>query len=197
MGAMPRFARWIVNVRTGARAARFLPIVAPSLNLDSTSRVLELGSGGGGMLAALQQRYRPASLVGTDFDPFEVAAARTYLTRRWGELPATIDVRQADALSLPFEDGSFDCVFAVEVLHHVEDHRTDYEKRPAALREIRRVLRPGGQLVYADFSEKERLRGSLRDLGFVPVALHRRRRSEVGVFASPDGSPRARSATSR
>jgi ubiquinone/menaquinone biosynthesis C-methylase UbiE len=195
MGAMPRFARWLVNVRTGARAARFLPMVAPSLNLDSTSRVLELGSGGGGMLAALHERYRPASLVGTDYDPFEVAAAQRYLTRRWGEIPPTIDVRQADALSLPFADGSFDCVFALEVLHHVEERHTDYEKRPTALREIRRVLRPGGRLVYADFSQKERFRDSLRELGFVPVLLHRRRRSEVGIFASPDGPSYDRTAT--
>ncbi|OKJ39171.1 MULTISPECIES: class I SAM-dependent methyltransferase [unclassified Streptomyces] len=53
---------------------------------------------------------------------------------------------QADAMNLPFEDASFDAVWAIESFAHFAD-------RPRALHEARRVLRPGGRLVLADCFE--------------------------------------------
>jgi SAM-dependent methyltransferase len=50
------------------------------------------------------------------------------------------DVRLGEAASLPFEDGSFDLVTALDVIEHLDDD-------VAALREMRRVLRPGGHLL--------------------------------------------------
>jgi SAM-dependent methyltransferase len=61
--------------------------------------------------------------------------------REAGEVPAVgeADIKQGDALSLPFADGEFDRVVAAEVLEHIPDDRI-------AIAELARVLRPGGTL---------------------------------------------------
>jgi SAM-dependent methyltransferase len=61
--------------------------------------------------------------------------------REAGEVPAgaEADVKQGDALSLPFADGEFDRVVAAEVLEHIPDDT-------AAIAELARVLRPGGTI---------------------------------------------------
>jgi len=74
------------------------------------------------------------------------------------------------------------------MLHHVEDHHSEYAKRPVALREIRRVLRPGGDLVSSDFSRKEILGTSLAELGFTEVMRRSDRRFEVAIYRAPDRS---------
>jgi SAM-dependent methyltransferase len=58
-----------------------------------------------------------------------------------GEVPdgAEADIKQGDALSLPFVDGEFDRVVAAEVLEHISDDTT-------AIAELARVLRPGGTM---------------------------------------------------
>jgi SAM-dependent methyltransferase len=53
-----------------------------------------------------------------------------------------VDLRRTDATVLPFEDNSIDCVYSFGVIHHIPD-------APAVIREIRRVLRPGGTLLIA------------------------------------------------
>ena len=59
-----------------------------------------------------------------------------------------LEVVQADAQRLPFEDETFDAVTMISMLHHVDD-------RQAALAEGRRVLRPGGKLVLKGFTGED------------------------------------------
>jgi SAM-dependent methyltransferase len=95
-------------------------------------RVLEVGAGTG-----LNLPHYPAGLdlVLTEPD----AAMATRLRRRTGAVP----VVAAPAEALPFEDGAFDAVVSTMVLCTVAD--------PAAsIRELRRVLRPGGRLVFIE-----------------------------------------------
>ena len=75
-----------------------------------------------------------ASATGIDLTEAAVAAARERL--RQEELEAEVLV--GDAESLPFEDASFDVVYSYGVLHHTPD-------TAAAVREVHRVLRPGGE----------------------------------------------------
>ncbi|WP_375769656.1 class I SAM-dependent methyltransferase [Archangium gephyra] len=93
-----------------------------------SGHVLEVGTGTGLLLPV----YPPGvSTVAIDIDPGLLARARL---RRPG-----VTLLQADVQRLPFSDGSFDAVVACLVFCTVED--------PArGLAEIRRVLRPGGQL---------------------------------------------------
>ena len=188
MAEMGWFGRTMVNLRTVGRASRLLQQVEGTLPLPKGARVLELGAGGGGLAALVHERFHPSCYVGTDFDPDQVNAARKFLTARYGAIPPSIELRQADAVSLPFPDASFECVFAILMLHHVEAQHGEYVRRPLALREIRRVLSPGGLFVYSDFSERERLKGSLAELGFSPVHVRARWRHEVGVFRAPNPS---------
>jgi len=186
MSEMNPVSRFFVNFGTARRAARTLKALESGIHLPPSGRILELGAGRGGLSALLQERYRPGRLVVTDFDAHQVEAARTYLTHRFGSLPSTLELRQVDAKALPFDDNSFDCVFAIMMLHHVEEHHSDYRQRPVALREIRRVLAHGGSLVYSDFSHTEDLRRTLAELDFSCIFEKRRwPRHELVVFRSP------------
>ena len=98
---------------------------------------LEIGSGTGYFSLNLMQLGAVKRLVATDISP-----------RMLGELGATaerrgleVETRKTDAERLPFENQSFDLVFGHAVLHHLPD-------LPGALREFRRVLRPGGTIVF-------------------------------------------------
>ena len=125
----------------------------------------------------------------TDFDDRQVEAARRFLGRRFGTLPTAFELRTADALALPFPDGSFEAIFAIGVLHHVEERHSDYVRRPQALSEIRRVLAPGGWFVYTEFTRTDDVRRSLQELGFTQVSSTRRlRHMELDVYRAP-GAP--------
>jgi SAM-dependent methyltransferase len=103
--------------------------------------VLDLGCGFG--RHAFEAARRGAAVVALDAGADEVAQVRATLGAmiETGEIdpahPAT--AVQGDALALPFADGTFDRVIASEVLEHIPDDS-------AAMRELARVLRPGGAM---------------------------------------------------
>ena len=188
MAEMSRLGRWLVNRRTESRARRTLSALEGHLSLPRGAEVLELGSGGGGLIALLHERDPTARLIGTDFAPAQVAAAQRYLAARWSRLPAGVEVRQADAFALPFPDASFDAVFALMMLHHVEEHHRDYSRRPRALGEIRRVLRPGGLFVYSDIFRRAEIRATLAELGFSSAYLDSGWRRDLAVYRVSGGA---------
>jgi ubiquinone/menaquinone biosynthesis C-methylase UbiE len=97
----------------------------------SPERVLEVGCGTG------EFAERVAAELGAEVAAIDISARMVELSRARG-----IDARVADLKELPFEDASFDVAVANWVLYHVPDI-------PRGLREIDRVLRPGGRLVAA------------------------------------------------
>lgn len=103
--------------------------------------VLELGTGAGANAAALLRRFPTIRLTATDLDPSMLAAAR----RRLAPFGDRASVSDADAATLEFADNSFDGVVSLLMLHHVGDWE-------AALAQVSRVLRPGGQLVGYDIT---------------------------------------------
>ncbi len=109
------------------------------LGLRPGERVLDLGCGAG--RHAFEMYRRGADVIAFDQDPDELAGVRDLFAamREAGEVPAgaEADVKEGDALALPFADGEFDRVVAAEILEHVPDDL-------GAIRELVRVTRPGG-----------------------------------------------------
>jgi ubiquinone/menaquinone biosynthesis methyltransferase len=106
-------------------------------------RVLDLCCGSGD-LCFLAERGGARSVTGVDFTLPMLAVAR----RRKIEAASTIRIVHADALALPFPDRSFDAVTIAYGLRNVADPE-------AALREMRRVLVPGGRAVVLDFGKPD------------------------------------------
>ncbi|GAA2709406.1 hypothetical protein Apa02nite_079060 [Actinoplanes palleronii] len=104
-------------------------------------RVLEIGCGPGDLLLALGRRVPGAILQGIDPDPAALRKARRKGARRGVE--ARWDLAYADELPVP--DASVDRVLSSYMLHHL-----DPAQQLAAMREARRVLRPGGELHVLD-----------------------------------------------
>ena len=117
------------EARTAEReAAFFLPRLRPGM------RVLDAGCGPGTITVGLARAVAPAEVVGIDAEPGVLARARGLAAAQAVE---NVTFRPADVYALPFPDDYFDAVFAHTLLEHL--------RRPdAALRELCRVLRPGG-----------------------------------------------------
>jgi len=111
-----------------------LELVGPPAGL----RILDVGCGDAALAVALAQRG--ALVTGVDVDPHMLAAGRARAVVASGVAPELI---RGDIQALPFADGSFDMVLAVTVLCFVDD-------AARAVREIGRVLCPGGRLVIGE-----------------------------------------------
>ena len=115
----------------------FMKGVREEIAGGASGRVLELGAGTGANFA-----YYGAStqeLFAIEPDPYMLERAR----RRASESGRPIDLRQAPAEEIPFEDASFDTVVSTLVMCSVSDPRR-------ALSEARRVLKPSGKLRLFD-----------------------------------------------
>jgi SAM-dependent methyltransferase len=114
------------------------------LGLRPGERVLDMGCGAG--RHAFEMYRRGADVIAFDQDADELSGVRELFAamRDAGEVPegAEADVKEGDALSLPFADGEFDRVVAAEVLEHVP---ADIQ----AIGELARVLRPGGTMAVS------------------------------------------------
>lgn len=126
-------------------------------------RILEIGLGQG---ADSEQIIRRGGIwSGLDLTAESVARVKTRLTLR--KLPYQ-SVKQGSVLRIPHEAGSFDIVFSHGVLHHVPDV-------VAAQREIRRVLKPDGELIMMLYSRRSLNYlvsiGVVRRLGLIALAL--------------------------
>ncbi|MCW0216474.1 MAG: methyltransferase domain-containing protein [Pseudonocardia sp.] len=115
--------------------ARTLALLAPRPG----ETILDVGSGPGFLLASLAEAVGPEGRVhGVDPSRAMNAAART----RTVGFP-WVRVDEGDALALPYADGAFDAAVATQVYEYVADI-------PAALAELRRVVRPGGRVLLLD-----------------------------------------------
>jgi ubiquinone/menaquinone biosynthesis C-methylase UbiE len=135
-------------------------------------RVLDVGCGQGIDLA--NYALNGADATGVDLTPRHVSLARRHLE----EMGLRAEVREGDAEDLPFEDASFDRVSSNGVLHHTPDME-------AALREIRRVLRVGGEATVIVYNRRS-FHYWLHQVLYEGIFLRKlfRERSMAGVLSS-------------
>jgi len=159
----------------GAPASRAFVSFVRQL-VPSGARVLEVGAGMGKTAARLAHRgYR---VVAIERDP-----AFLPILRRAGRR-SKFSVVHADAARLPFPDASFDAVVVESVLLFLS---------PKALRELRRVLRPGGNLLALELAARTPFPSSLRRewrafygvCGVPTLSTWRRRLIRTGFSPSP------------
>ncbi|MEJ7749341.1 MAG: class I SAM-dependent methyltransferase [Candidatus Limnocylindrales bacterium] len=119
---------------------RIDPIMANGGRSDR--QVLDVGIGTGNLAIPAVCRWPSARVVGIDASPDMIRAAEALADERLDESERRrLTTRVAVAAQLPFEDASFDIAMSSFVLQLVPSRAT-------VLREIRRVLRPGGRLAY-------------------------------------------------
>lgn len=129
--------RLVNRKRKAQRNVEMLSERLAELDTPAMHDALELGCGIGVVSAFLAESYG-MNVHGTDFDPDQVRTARA-LNREGDRLHFGV----ADAARLPFASSSFDLVVSQNVFHHVPDWQS-------AVREISRVLRPNGCLIWYD-----------------------------------------------
>jgi len=144
-------------------------------------RILDDGCGVGEYLAHFRPRARQAH--GVEFDPEHARVARSRAQMA--------SVVRGSAEFLPYPDGAFDLVLSHEVLEHVGDDR-------ASVREIVRVLRPGGRLVvfvpnrgypfetHGVYWRGRYVFGNIPLLNYLPRALRSRLAPHVRAYAPSD-----------
>ncbi|MEO3788507.1 class I SAM-dependent methyltransferase [Actinocorallia sp. B10E7] len=160
------------------RRRRVFSHIAVLTGASPGGRVLDVGCGTGYLTRLLSRLAGPTGAVtGLDLSPSMIDYARKHA-------PANCSYVVAPGQDMPFEEASFDVVVSSLAVHHIPA-----SERAAALREMHRVLRPGGRLLIVEFrppthrtlahvigritgpamrhDPKELLEGIIADAGFV------------------------------
>src|ERR1044072_5570314 len=111
-------------------------------NIEPDHRVLDIGCGTGTLLVKLKRQYGAAQVVGLDPDPKALRRARIKAARA----AVSVQFDQGLANELPYKRESFDRVFSSFMFHHL-----DNPERENMLKEVLRVLKPGGSFHFVDF----------------------------------------------
>ena len=107
--------------------------------LPSGKVVLEIGCGNGIGARLIKEYFSPSRIYAIDLDQRMIDMAKRH------NLGDSIIFQLGDASRLRFEDGQFDAVFDFGVIHHIPDWED-------CIKELKRVLKIGGELIVEDFS---------------------------------------------
>ncbi|MFC7382412.1 methyltransferase domain-containing protein [Sphaerisporangium rhizosphaerae] len=177
----PRAYEFFVTIGyLGGRRAAFTRVAAAG-RPRAGDRVLDVGCGTGYLSRLLAPVVGPGGHV-TGLDPSP--AMVEYARRR---APGNCDYVVGGGQDLPFPDGSFDLVVSSLAVHHIP-----IGDRPEALRQMFRVLRPGGRLLIAEFRPPTgRLAGHL--IGLLTASAMRHSPAELLGTLIPDAGFRVES----
>lgn len=117
--------------------------MAPKPTRGATALIL--GCGRGVDIEVAFEILQVGTATAIDLDPKQVDRAARRVGKRYGY---KLTLRVGDAEKTDFEDASFDLVLDFGIIHHIPDWR-------AAVREVHRVLKPGGQFLYEEVPKKQ------------------------------------------
>ncbi len=136
----------------------FLPLYDPIVNLMGFDRsrqelisqanikpdhqILDIGCGTGTFVVLLKRQYPTAQVIGLDPDPKALRRAKTKVRRA----AVSVQLDRGFSDELPYQRESFDRVFSSFMFHHLEE-----QEREKTLKEVFRVLKPGGSFHLLDF----------------------------------------------
>lgn len=131
---MGRFVLWNMN----SRHSKVTDWGLSHVIIEKHYTILDAGCGGGRTVSKLATMAREGKVHGVDYSNESVATA-TRINKQWiGQ--GRVEIREASVLQLPFPENVFDLVTAVETHFWWSD-------LPGAMREVLRVLKPGGTVV--------------------------------------------------
>jgi ubiquinone/menaquinone biosynthesis C-methylase UbiE len=108
------------------------------ISIESRHTILDVGCGGGRTVSKLAEIAAQGKVYGVDYSEESVTATKR-MNAHWMDL-GRVEIRQGSVSQLPFPDGMFDLVTAVETHFW-------WPNLPADIREVFRVMKPGGTLV--------------------------------------------------
>jgi len=160
------------------------------VSVPSNASILDIGCGGGRTVQRLATIANQGTIVGLDYSSASVAASRE--TNAQEIKSGRVEIQEGSVVSLPFADATFDLVTGVETHYY-------WPNLSASIREVRRVLKPGGRialiaetyrggpyrllygmimpLIGAAFLSDEEHRRLLIDAGFAEVETKHRPRT--------------------
>ena len=159
------------------------------VDIQDSWTMLDVGCGGGKTLQRLLKRSKGAKVYGIDISDESVAKACEYNA---DVIDKQVFVQKGSAAELPYEDGKFDLVTAVETVYF-------WPNLPSCLLEVRRVLKSGGHFAImvevVDTDSKwtnvvegmtayppEQLKQFLDDAGFTQTEIHRKKPSYATIL---------------
>ena len=110
--------------------------------LEGDEGVLDIGCGTGNLDLMLAELLEEGAICAIDIAPKMIETAR----RKAKERSHGIDYKVGSSTSLPYQAGEFDVVFTCLVYHHLT-----YKSKEETLREIYRILKPGGKYISCEF----------------------------------------------
>lgn len=142
------------------------------LAFNGAETVLDVGCGHGLMLIGAAKRVPRGRAIGVDLwsqvDQKSNSAAATMANARAEGVDDRVEVRDGDMRALPLEDSSVDVVLSSLAIHNV----TGTSERHKAIREIVRVLKPGGRVGILDIAHVGDYAQEFRAAGMSDVELH-------------------------
>ncbi|XUW99734.1 MAG: methyltransferase domain-containing protein [Dehalogenimonas sp.] len=129
--------------------------------LKDTDQVLDICCGTGSTTAIIAEEVNQGKIIGVDLSPDMLAVARRKVPAQW------VGFERASVDALPFGDNSFDAVLCTYGLHEIPK-----AIRAGALKEVFRVLRPGGKFLTLDYNLPRRFPARQAVSAFVRIFEH-------------------------
>ena len=159
----------IYSSRVGKLRAR--DRLLDGLRLRGDERVLDVGCGRGLLLIGAAKRLPGGTAAGLDIwsqeDLSANSGAATMANARAEGVAGRVELHDGDMRAMPFDDAEFDAVVACFSIHNIYDR----DGRRQAIREIVRVLKPGGQVALLDFEHTKEYAEDLRAAGLRGVRV--------------------------